>query len=168
MSYPTETIDVTAPIAEDDEYDYYEPEINIGNVKQYQSNHFTTARRYSKGAANDIKKQARAHHIAMCNGLGVEPAPHFTRRDTAAKLRGSKAYHKKRQIMCAVQSERHARISDIQNDIQQTRDMNYDLPITKTRRFAATDHPCNPLIPGSVFPKKINLPRKSFRDALVW
>jgi hypothetical protein len=166
MSYPTELIDVAAPI-EDDEYDdYYEPEIKIGNVKPYQSNHFTSARRYSKGAANDIKKRARAMEMAMCNGLGVEPAYHFTRRETAAKLRGSKAYHAKRQVLCAVQSERHARIAYTENMTQQTCDINDKLP--KSRRFAATDHPCNPLIPGSVFPKKINLPRKTFRDALVW
>ena len=167
MSFTTELIDVAAPFVEDDEYDdYYEPEIKIGNVKPYQSNHFTSARRYSKGAANDIKKRARAMELAMCNGLGVEPAYHFTRRETAAKLRGSKAYHAKRQVLCAVQSERHARIAYTENYLQQTCDINDKLP--KSRRFAATDHPCNPLIPGSVFPKKINLPRKTFRDALVW
>ena len=118
-----------------------------------------------KGVVNDIQKKSRALHFAMCDGLGIEPTP--TRRETAAKLRGSIAYNEKCRIMREIQEARLSRVLDMEDDIANTQIVGICEKV-KNRRRPITDRPCAPLVPGTVFPNKNSLPRKSFRDVLVW
>jgi hypothetical protein len=97
---------VNEPVPEQtvDEYDDLapEPKVKFGNGKVPRNNHFNVVRHYPKGKSNDIQKESRALHIAMCAGTGIEPDFKFIRKNTAAKLRGSKAYYKKTQVMRAI------------------------------------------------------------------
>jgi hypothetical protein len=157
-----------------DEYDdsaHYEPKIKFGNGKGQRSNHFNVVRHYPKGIVNDIQKETRALHIAMCTGTGLEPDSQYIRKNTAAKLRGSKAYYEKSRVMRAIQDVRRSKLLEIEDDIATNRVTSGDTsckPSKYRRNYATTDSPCAPLIPGSIFPHKNSLPRKSFRDALIW
>jgi len=153
-----------------DEYDDLapEPKVKFGNGKVPRNNHFNTVRN-PKGKINDIQKETRALHIAMCVGTGMEPDFKFIRKNTAAKLRGSKAYYEKTQVMRAIHDVRRSRLLDMEDDIVDTRVSSIS-PTSKPgkiRRCAVYDSPCAPLIPGSSFPHKNSLPRKTFRDALT-
>lgn len=157
-----------------DEYDEVapdEPKVKFGNGKGRRSNHFTVVRHYPKGVANDIQKKTRALHIAMCAGMGIEPDFKFVRKNTAAKLRGSKAYYEKNRVMQAIQDVRRSQFLEMENDITANRISlvtGCDPVRIKYRRAPVTDTPCAPLIPGSTFPHKNSLPRKTFRDVVVW
>lgn len=151
---------------EENDYDSVpEPKIKFGNGKVPRNNHFNVVRHYPKGKTNDIQKETRALHIAMCAGTGIEPDFKFIRKNTAAKLRGSKAYYEKTQVMRAIQNVRRSRLLDMEND-DITNIGFADCKPRKIRR-AVSDSPCAPLIPGSTFPNKKNMPIKTFRDALT-
>ena len=154
-----------------EENDYYEwvPEskIKIGKGKVSRNNHFNVVQHFPKGKTNDIQKKTRALHIAMCAGTGIEPDFHFIRKNTAAKLRGSKAYYEKSLAMRAIQDVRRSRLLDMEDDITGVSSFSTECKPSKFRRRAVTDSPCAPLIPGSSFPHKKDMPRKTFRDALT-
>ena len=139
--------------------------------KPRKSNHHMVIRYSPKGIVRELQITAHKQYVAMCDGIGVEPTPKFTRPPTSkAKLCGSKAYRAKWHKMHSVNVDRRSQLMDDEDDMCNNRV--YNIPnapiIIKSRRCAVSDQPCAPLIPGSVFPNKLSLPRKSFRDALVW
>jgi hypothetical protein len=164
-------VNQTVPEQNVDEYDYLvpEPKVKFGNGKVPRNNHFKVVRHYPKGKTNDIQKESRALHIAMCAGTGIEPDFKFIRKNTAAKLRGSKAYYEKTQVMRAIHDVRRSQLLDMEDDIIDTRVYSIGSVSKpgKIRRCAVSDSPCAPLIPGSSFPLKKDMPRKTFRDALT-
>jgi len=162
MSSFTETVDT--------EYDNSD-RISTKLEKPRKSNHHMVVRFLPKGIIRELQTAAHNEYVAMCDGIGVEPVPKFTRPPTSkAKLRGSKAYRAKWHKMHGVSVDRHVQLLDDEDDLYKNRiyTTSSEPIMFKARRCAVSDQPCAPLIPGSVFPNKLHIPKKSFRDALVW
>jgi hypothetical protein len=151
--------------------DHYEPQ-----TKRSKLRNKSPERKIPKGKIREIQNAANADYVKFCTSTGIDPNPYFTRRTSAAKLCGSKAYREKAKKMGRVNSDRHAILLDNSDDLFGERiyiASKLDCePVRKIRRSPVTDRPCAPEVIAFNWPSrttnKWKYPTTFAEAALSW
>lgn len=141
MSFPIESDD-----RNDSQFDVHPDEHNEPQTKRSKLRSKSPERKIPKGKNREIQNTANTEYVKFCTAIGIEPQPYFTRRTSAAKLCGSKAYREKAKKMGRVNSDRRAMLLDNSDDLFCERiyiasKLNCE-PVRKIRRGPVTDRPC--------------------------